>query len=241
MERVRACWVYSWWEPLPIRPHTLSPSTPWSPSRLSGRAADRLSDEMMTLLWEVIPKWKVSGKDDAPFSHPPLHSSPPRLAANCGSWLICFRWRAGSTHWFSSVLSKKYLFTVVSLGHGRDLSRQFPNGARSKRGWFSLPYYKINGLQYYFRNKSISSVTKWILISYNETWVWLELFQQVCCTRHRQRVAIQLVISQLGQDKPHTLMVRTHISCILLTIIQLNYLIHFLNASYNFPTRPADQ
>lgn len=77
MERVRACWVYSWWEPLPIRPHTLSPSTPWSPSRLSGRAADRLSDEMMTLLWEVIPKWKVSGKDDAPFSHPPLHSSPP--------------------------------------------------------------------------------------------------------------------------------------------------------------------
>lgn len=136
---------------------------------------------------------------------------------------------------------KKYLFTVVSLGHGRDLSRQFPNGARSKRGWFSLAYYKINGLQYYFRNKSISSVTKWILISYNETWVWLELFQQVCCTRHCQRVAIQLVISQLGQDKPHTLMVRTHISSILLTIIQLNYLIHFLNASYNFPTRPIDQ
>lgn len=65
-----------------LRPHTLSPSTPWSPSRLSGRVADRLSDEMMTLLWEVIPKWKVSGKDCAP-SHTRHSISPPRLAASC--------------------------------------------------------------------------------------------------------------------------------------------------------------
>lgn len=100
---------------------------PMIPSRLSGRAADRLSDEMMTLLWEVIPKWKVSGKDCAPSHTATLFL--PRLAASCADH-----------DWFASdgsqeapidfpVFYQKYLFTVVSLGHGRKLYCQFPNGA----------------------------------------------------------------------------------------------------------------
>lgn len=178
-----------------------------------------------------------------PFSHPPLHFSP-LLSASC----VDHDWFASDGAQEAPMIFqcfiKKYLFTVVSLGHGRDFSHQFPNGARSKRGWFSLPHYKINDLQYYFRNKSISSATKWILIRYNETWVWLELFQQACCTRHCKRVAIQLVISQLGQDKPH-----------IVNIVDgeetyFQYPPHycsaqlfdsFLNASYDFPTRPMDQ
>lgn len=186
-----------------LRPHTLSPSTPWSPSRLSGRAADRLSDEMMTLLWEVILKWKVSAKDCAPsLTH---HSiSPPVLQPAVWIMIDLFQMARRKHPLIFQCFIKKYLFTVVSLGHGRDLSSQFPNGAWLKKGRFSPPHNKINDLQYYFRNESISSVTKWILIGYNETWVWLELFQEACCTRHCQRVAIQLVISQLGQDKPHT-------------------------------------
>lgn len=113
------------------RPPPLVSMHPMIPSRLSGRAADRLSDEMMTLLWEVIPKWKVSGKDCTP-SHT---ATPflPRLAASCADH-----------DWFASdglqeapidfpVFYQKYLFTVVSLGHGRDLYCQFPNGTWWKR------------------------------------------------------------------------------------------------------------
>lgn len=86
------------------RLHTLSPSTPWSPSRLSGRAADRLSDEMMTLLWEVILKWKVSGKDCAP-SHTCHSISPP--VSLPAVWIMIDLFQIARTHWFSSVLSKK--------------------------------------------------------------------------------------------------------------------------------------
>lgn len=118
-----------------LRPHTLSPSTPWSPSRLSGRASDRLSDEMMTLLWEVILKWKVSGKDCAPshtrHSNPP-HPTPLSCGQLCGSWLICFRRRAGSTHWFSSVLSKKN--TYLQLYH-RGMDATYPASFQTGHGW----------------------------------------------------------------------------------------------------------
>lgn len=138
-----------------------------------------------------------------PFSHPPLHF-PPVLRPAVWIMIDLFQMARRKHPLIFQCFIKKYLFRVVSLGHGRDLSSQFPNGAWLKKGWFSLPHNKINDLQYYFRNESISSVTKWILIGYNETWVWLELFQEACCTRHCQRVAIQLVISQLGQDKPHT-------------------------------------
>lgn len=128
MDLVHVCSVYSWWWLLST---PLVSIHPMIPSRLSGRAADRLSDEMMTLLWEVIPKWKVSGKDCTP-SHT---ATPflPRLAASCADH-----------DWFASdgsqeapidfpVFYQKYLFTVVSLGHGCDLYCQFPNGTWWKR------------------------------------------------------------------------------------------------------------
>lgn len=104
---------------------------PMIPSRLSGRAADRLSDEMMTLLWEVIPKWKVSGKDCTP-SHT---ATPflPCLAASC----VDHDWFASDSSQEAPidfpVFYQKYLFTVVSLGHFRDLYCQFPNGTWWKR------------------------------------------------------------------------------------------------------------
>lgn len=49
-------------------PCTSHPHCPQSPTRLNGRPLDWLSDEMMTPLWEVIPKWEVSDKDCTPLS-----------------------------------------------------------------------------------------------------------------------------------------------------------------------------
>lgn len=112
-----------------LRPHTLFPSTPWSPSRLSGRGVDRLSDEMMTLLWEVIPKWKVSGKDCALLT-PPTPFLPPSWCQLCGPWLICFRWCAGSPHWFSSVLSKTSYLQLYHWGATYPASFQIRHGRK---------------------------------------------------------------------------------------------------------------
>lgn len=74
------------------------------PARLNGRALDWLSDEMMILLWEAIPKWEVSDKDCTllwlPRCPPVPHCQLHRW------WLIFRRWITGSTHWFFSVLSK---------------------------------------------------------------------------------------------------------------------------------------
>lgn len=157
----------------------------------------------------------------------------------CGSWLICFRWRAGSTHWFSSVLSKKKKKKILIYSYTGAWMRLIPpvskSGMVGKGVILPTPINKINDPQYHFRNKSISSATKWILIRYNETWVWLELFQEACCTRHCQRVAARLVISQLGQDKPHTVNIpdgeHPHVSSILLANVRLYYLIQFLMIS----------
>lgn len=108
---------------------------PLIPVRLNGRALDWLSDEMMTLLWEAIPKWEVSVKI-APFSRRCtvlLH-----LTASCTD-----------DDWFSrdgsqeapidfSVFYQKYLFTVVSIGRIHNCPAPFTNG-----GWYkadNLPY-----------------------------------------------------------------------------------------------------
>jgi len=67
--------------PHPYPPTPLLPAPPMIPSRLSGRGAgppDWLSDEMMTLLWEAIPKWEVIRQR----LHPPrtaTPSTPPQM------------------------------------------------------------------------------------------------------------------------------------------------------------------
>lgn len=138
-----------------LRPHTLSPSTPWSPSRLIGRAVDRLSDEMMTLLWEVIPKWKVSGKDCAP-SHTRHSISPPSPVSLPAVWImIDLLQMASRKHPLISQCFIKYTYlqlyywamdvtytAIFQMGHGR------------RKGWFSLFHNKINDLLYIFSETS---------------------------------------------------------------------------------------
>lgn len=219
-------------------PHLVSIHPHDPPSRLSGRAADRLSDEMMTLLWEVIPKWKVSGKDCAPFSRPPLHFSF-RVAASCvdRDWFASDGAREAPIDFpvFYQKKKKKILIYSYTGAWMRLIPPVSKSGMVGKGVILPTPINKINDPQYHFRNKSISSATKWILIRYNETWVWLELFQEACCTRHCQRVAARLVISQLGQDKPHTVNIpdgeHPHVSSILLANVRLYYLIQFLMIS----------
>lgn len=84
---------------------------PTIPARLNGRPLDWLSDEMMTLLWEAIPKWEISDEDYTPLSlprHPPaIHCQLRRW------WLICLRWITGSTHWFFCVLSKIFIYSCI--------------------------------------------------------------------------------------------------------------------------------
>lgn len=84
---------------------------PTIPARLNGRPLDWLSDEMMTLLWEAIPKWEISEEDYTPLSlprHPPaIHCQLRRW------WLIRLRWITGSTHWFFCVLSKIFIYSCI--------------------------------------------------------------------------------------------------------------------------------
>lgn len=94
----------------PPPPPLFSP-LPVIPARLNGRPLDWLSDEMMTLLWEAIPKWEISDEDYTPLSlprHPPaIHCQLHRW------WLICPRWITGSTHWFFCVLSKIFIYSCI--------------------------------------------------------------------------------------------------------------------------------
>ena len=95
--------------------HTHTPLPPFLlpmiPARLSGRALDRLSDEMMTLLWEAIPKWEVSDKDCTLLSLPRRPAAPRCQRRRW--WLIRSRWIAGSVHWFSSALSKIFIYSCI--------------------------------------------------------------------------------------------------------------------------------
>lgn len=84
---------------------------PMIPARLSGRALDWLSDEMMTLLWEAIPKWAVSDKDCTLLSLPCRPSAPHCQLRRW--WLIRLRWITGSIHWFFSVLSKICIYSCI--------------------------------------------------------------------------------------------------------------------------------
>lgn len=84
---------------------------PVIPARLSGRALDGLSDEMMTLLWEVIPEWGVLYKD-CTLLPLPCRSAAPHCHP-CRWWLIRMRWITGSTHWFFRVLSKIYIYSCI--------------------------------------------------------------------------------------------------------------------------------
>lgn len=109
------CSVYSWWgllSTLPTPPLLSLSIHPMIPARLSGRVLDSLSDEMMTLLWEVIPEWEVSNKDCALL--PPPRCPPAPHWQLCWWWLIRFRWITGSTHWFSSVLSRILIYSCIN-------------------------------------------------------------------------------------------------------------------------------
>lgn len=98
-------------------PHTRNPSLPQVPvipARLSGRALGRLSDEMMTLLWKVIPKWEGIRQR----LHPLLHCHAVLLlrTASCADddWFASDRSQEAPIDF--SVFYQKYLFTVVSNG-----------------------------------------------------------------------------------------------------------------------------
>lgn len=84
---------------------------PITPARLNGRALDWLSDEMMILLWEAIPKWEVSDKDCTLLSLP---RCPPAPHCQLHRWWLIFpRWITGSTYWFFSVLSKIFIYSCI--------------------------------------------------------------------------------------------------------------------------------
>ncbi len=114
------------------------PSTPLPmiPTRLSGRALDRLSDEMMALLWEVIPKWAVSDKD-CTFSH--SHAVLLHHTANCtdDDWFV---WDGSQEAPIDfcvcvCVLSKIFIYSCIYWAHARP---PFPKG-----GWYkkdNTPY-----------------------------------------------------------------------------------------------------
>ena len=103
------------------------PTVPVIPARLNGRPLDWLSDEMMTLLWEVIPKWAVSDKDCSSLS-PPRRPPAPHCQLHRW-WLIRSWWITGSTHWFFCVLSKIFIYGCIHR-----LYPNVPHSSSSKWG-----------------------------------------------------------------------------------------------------------
>lgn len=177
--------------------------------------------------WPYYEKWFWNERyqaKTAPLLTPATPSRPPTPVLLPAVWIMIDLLQMGRRKQplIFQCFIKKYLFTVVSLGHGRDLSRQFPNGAWSKKGWFSLPHNKMNDLQYYFRNESINSVTKWILIKYNETWVWLELSRRPHNTFNVSPYNLLFHSwDKINLIQWTSLMVNPHISSILLTNVRL--------------------
>lgn len=122
--------VYSWWG-LSALPPPFS-RCPVIPARLSGRALDGLSDEMMTLLWEVIPERGVSYKDCTLLPLPRRSAAPHCQLRRW--WLICARWITGSTHWFFQCFIKNIYLQLYPKG--ADPTHRIPpflNGAWYKR------------------------------------------------------------------------------------------------------------
>lgn len=113
-------------------PHPASCLLTKIPARLNGRVLDWLSDEMMTLLWEVIPKWEVSQTKIAPFSH--CHAVLPHHTASCADY-DWFAWDGSQEAPIDfSVFYQKYLFTVVSMEHIQtEPIPTVPNGGWCKR------------------------------------------------------------------------------------------------------------
>lgn len=155
--------------------------------------------------WPYYEKWFRNERyqaKTAPLLTPPLYSSPVSLPAV--RIMIDLLQMARRKHplIFQCFIKNTYL-QLYHWGTDANYTASFQM-AHGRKGMILPTHDKINYLQYYFRSESISSVTKWILIRYNEAWVWLEVFQGLCWTPHCQHVLIQLIISQLGQDEPHT-------------------------------------